>query len=202
MVIVLATNNRDKVAEIKRIFNLPGVQLLTLEDFPGAPHPLEDGNTLEENALKKAKEMAEFTGLPTIADDTGLEVDALGGKPGVCSSRFAGERATYAQNVARLLEEMAEVPDDKRNACFRCVAVYYSPSLQIIEEGRIEGIILRERRGNGGFGYDPVFYVPEEGKTFAELDIAEKNAISHRGQAFRRLAQALTTQILAHNLNS
>lgn len=193
--LVLATNNRDKVREIEKIFVVPGVELLNLTDFPGAPLVVEDGNTLEENALKKAKEIAVFTGLPTIADDTGLEVDFLGGRPGVYSSRYAGEGATYAQNIAKLLREMENAPDEQRTARFRCVAAFYSPELQFTEEGRLEGVILRERRGDQGFGYDPVFFLPAQGKTLAEMTTIEKNRLSHRGQAFRRLAQSLMTRI-------
>jgi XTP/dITP diphosphohydrolase len=170
---------------------LPGVVWHTLDEFPNSPVVVEDGNTLFENALKKAYMVAEFAGLPTIADDTGLEVDALNGQPGVFSARFAGENATYAQNVTKLLEVMQTVPDSQRQAHFRCIAVYYRPDLTLSEEGRIDGIILRQARGKGGFGYDPVFFLPEIGRTFAEMDLSEKNLISHRGQAFARLAQKL-----------
>lgn len=191
MDILIATNNRDKVREIKRVFDIPGVVLHTLDEFPDCPKVVEDGNTLLENALKKASMVAEFTGLPTIADDTGLEVEALNGQPGVFSARFAGEEATYAQNVAKLLAVMQAVPDADRQAHFRCVAVYFRPDLTVSEEGRIDGMILRERRGEGGFGYDPIFFVPEAGLTFAEMPLSDKNAISHRGQAFARLAAKL-----------
>lgn len=191
MDILIATNNRDKIREIKQVFLLPEVVWHTLDEFPDSPIVVEDGNTLFENAFKKAYMTAEFTGLPTIADDTGLEVDALNGRPGVFSARFAGENATYTQNVAKLLEVMQTVPDSERQAHFRCVAVYYRPGLTLSEEGRIDGIILRQVRGTGGFGYDPVFYIPETGRTFAEMDLSEKNSISHRGQAFARLAKKL-----------
>ncbi|MCK9560131.1 MAG: RdgB/HAM1 family non-canonical purine NTP pyrophosphatase [Candidatus Marinimicrobia bacterium] len=191
MDILIATNNRDKIREIKRVFVLPEVVWHTLDEFPNSPVVVEDGNTLFENALKKAYMVAEFAGLPTIADDTGLEVDALNGQPGVFSARFAGENATYAQNVNKLLEVMQTVPDSQRQAHFRCIAVYYRPDLTLSEEGRIDGIILRQARGKGGFGYDPVFFLPEIGRTFAEMDLSEKNLISHRGQAFARLAQKL-----------
>lgn len=193
MNILIATNNRDKVREIKQAFQMPALIIHTLDEFPDCPQVVEDGNTLFENALKKASMVAKFTGLPTIADDTGLEVDALDGQPGVYSARFAGEQATYAQNVAKLLEVMQSIPDSERQAHFRCVAVYYRPDLMVTEEGRIDGIILRNVRGNGGFGYDPVFYVPSIDRTFAEMDLAAKNAISHRGQAFRRLSATLKT---------
>jgi len=193
MNILIATNNRDKVREIKQAFQMPALIIHMLDEFPDCPQVVEDGNTLFENALKKASMVAKFTGLPTIADDTGLEVDALDGQPGVYSARFAGEQATYAQNVAKLLEVMQSIPDSERQAHFRCVAVYYRPDLMVTEEGRIDGIILRNVRGKGGFGYDPVFYVPSIGRTFAEMDLAAKNAISHRGQAFRRLSATLKT---------
>ena len=139
--------------------------------------------------------LAEFTELPTISDDTGLEVDALGGKPGVYSSRFAGENVSYDDNVEKLIREIMPFPKEKRTARFRTVAVFYQPDMVIAEEGVIEGTILTERRGSGGFGYDPIFYIPEKGKTFAELDHDEKNAISHRGQAFSRLYKSLKRQL-------
>jgi len=193
--IVLATNNRDKVREIEQIFAIPDIKLLSLVDFPGAKPVEEDGNTLVENALKKAREISVFTGLPAIADDTGLEVDALGGRPGVYSSRYAGEGATYAQNIEKLLRELTQIPDSQRTARFRCVAAFFSPKLQMTEEGALKGVILRERRGESGFGYDPIFFLPELNKSLAEMTMDEKNAISHRGQAFRRLAQRLQTQM-------
>jgi len=193
--ILISSNNRDKIREIRNIFELPRVQLITLDAYPGAPEVIEDGNTLYENALKKAMMLTEFTGLPTISDDTGLEVDALGGRPGVYSSRYAGENASYDDNVEKLIREIGAFPAEKRTARFRTVAVFYHPDRVISEEGTVEGLILTERRGAGGFGYDPIFYIPEKGKTFAELTTGEKNAISHRGKAFTRLCTSLQHQI-------
>ncbi|MGC9365039.1 MAG: XTP/dITP diphosphatase [Fidelibacterota bacterium] len=189
--ILISSNNPDKIKEIRAIFRLPGVELLTLADFPDAPEVIEDGNTLSENALKKASMLNEFSGLPTIADDTGLEVDGLNGQPGVYSARYAGENASYADNVQKLIQEIQNVPEERRSARFRTVAVFYHPEIVLRAEGTIEGQILTEQRGQNGFGYDPIFYVPAYRKTLAELSPREKNAISHRGQAFTRLYQSL-----------
>ncbi len=195
MKILIASNNQDKIKEIRKTFRLPDVELITLDQFPEASPVIEDGNTLYDNALKKASMLNKFTGLPTISDDTGLEVDALNGAPGVYSARFAGENATYDDNVEKMIGLIASIPENKRNARFRTVALFYHPDLIISEEGSIEGKILTERRGTGGFGYDPIFFVPEKGKTFAELTHAEKNAISHRGLAFSRLYKSLQQQL-------
>jgi len=195
MKLLISSNNQDKIREIRSIFQLPGVELITLESFPDAPIVEEDGNTLLENALKKASMLSKFTGLPTISDDTGLEVDALNGRPGVYSARFAGENASYDDNVEKMLREMQSVPEKDRTARFRTVAVFYHPDLTIHEEGVLEGYILSLRRGRGGFGYDPIFYVPGKNKTLAEMSHDEKNAISHRGQAFSRLYKSLLTQL-------
>ncbi len=189
--ILISSNNPDKIKEIRAIFRLPGVELLTLADFPDAPEVIEDGNTLSENALKKASMLNEFSGLPTIADDTGLEVNGLNGQPGVYSARYAGENASYADNVQKLIREIQNVPEERRSARFRTVAVFYHPEIVLRAEGTIEGQILTEQRGQNGFGYDPIFYVPAYRKTLAELSPREKNAISHRGQAFTRLYQSL-----------
>ena len=195
MKILISSNNQDKINEIRAIFQLPGVNLVTLDIFPDAPAVVEDGNTLYENALKKASMLYEFSGLPTISDDTGLEVDALNGRPGVYSARFAGENASYADNVEKMIREMQSVPKKARTARFRTVAIFYHPDLTIHEEGIIEGTILSERHGNGGFGYDPIFYIREKNKTLAEMSRDEKNAISHRGQAFSRLYKSLIKQL-------
>ena len=189
--IVLATHNRDKLKEIRRLLDPAQFELLTLDDFDDFPEIEEDGATLEENALKKAREVYRATGLLSVADDTGLEVDALGGRPGVYSSRFAGENASYADNVRKLLEEMKDVPPDERTARFRCVVAIVDRRRETTVEGVCEGRITTEPRGQGGFGYDPVFWVPEAGKTFAEMSAEEKNTISHRGRAFRKAAQVL-----------
>lgn len=192
--LVFATANPDKVAEIREILaNLPGVELVARP--PQAPDVIEDGATLEDNARLKARALRDFTGLAAVADDTGLEVDALDGAPGVASARYAGEEATYAENVAKLLDQLGRLPDGggDRRACFRTVAlVAFSNGTELIGEGSVTGHIARSPRGEGGFGYDPVFVADESGgKTFAEMTPDEKHALSHRGNAFRALATAL-----------
>jgi XTP/dITP diphosphohydrolase len=211
MKLVLATHNRDKVGEIRGILSGLDVSLLTLDDFPGAPVPAEDGETLEANALLKARAIRAFTGLSALADDTGLEVDALEGAPGVRAARFAGEGASYAQNRARLLEALAGVPEEKRTARFRCVIAValgaaerervaralaaapdrdfgarIDPALGVdalVGEGAMGGRITTAESGSGGFGYDSVFYDPGAGRTLAQMTAAEKNARSHRYRA-------------------
>jgi len=211
MKLVLATHNRDKVGEIRGILSGLDVKLLTLDDFPGAPVPAEDGETLEANALLKARAIRAFTGLTALADDTGLEVDALDGAPGVRAARFAGEGASYAQNRARLLEALADVPEARRSARFRCVIAValgeaerervaralaarprrdfgarVDPALGVdalVGEGLLAGSITTEEIGAGGFGYDCVFYDPTAGRTLAQMTAAEKNARSHRYRA-------------------
>ena len=196
--ILVASHNPDKAAEIKTIFESTGVQVQTLDAFKKAPEVVENGNTLEENALKKAHEIYDFTGIPTLADDTGLEVDALNGAPGIYSARFAGENATYDDNVNKLLVEMETVADKNRTARFRTVAAFYDGTHTITSDGAVEGIILRSRRGDGGFGYDPVFESLETKQTFAEMTSNAKNAISHRGRALRKLYLQLQKQQLIH----
>ena len=191
MKIVLATKNKDKIREIKKILSDLPVEIKTMADFEGIPDVEEDGATLEENAIKKATEFHKFTGLPAIADDTGLEVDALNGAPGVYSSRFAGEEASYEDNRKKLLRELENVPEAKRGAQFRCVVAFADGSRRMTTEGIVRGKILQEERGDSGFGYDPVFWVPEFEKTFAEIDLEKKNAISHRGIAFRKMKAEL-----------
>jgi len=195
MDILISSNNKDKIKEIKKVFNNKDVNLLTLDKFPDAPEVIEDGNTLFDNAYKKAKLLFDFTGIPTIADDTGLEVDALNGAPGVYSARYAGENVTYDDNVNKLIEEMKNIVDGNRTARFKTVAVYYSREINFYEEGACEGIILRERKGTGGFGYDPIFYVEELNKSFAEMKSKEKNKISHRGIAFQKLHSSFQQKV-------
>jgi len=186
MELVLATRNEDKIREIKEILVSGEFQIYSLLDFPELPPILEDGKTLEENAFKKAKFCIEHTKMTSLADDTGLEVYALGGKPGVLSSRYAGVGATYEDNVRKLLKEMEDVPVTERGARFRCVVVIVETDGKIYEaEGSLEGKITIEPRGRSGFGYDPVFLIPSLGKTLAELSLEEKNRISHRGIAVR-----------------
>lgn len=189
--LVLSTGNQDKIVEIKNLLQHLEIEILTLDAFPGAPDVVEDGETLEENAIKKARAIADFTGLPAVADDTGLEVNYLDGAPGVYSSRYSGEHATYADNVNKLLRELMGVPREKRGARFRYVAAFCNQNDCRTIEGKCEGVIGEERRGTGGFGYDPVFYVQEHGRTFAEMDLELKNRISHRAKAFLKLRELI-----------
>ena len=185
---VIATFNRDKAAELHALLALPDVTLVTLADWPGATPPEETGTTLLENARIKARAAAALTGLPAIADDTGLEVDALGGAPGVHAARYSGPDATYASNVAKLLRELGDVPAEERIARFHTVCVAAWPDgTEISADGALAGTITEAARGTNGFGYDPVFVPKGETRTYAELSDAEKNAISHRAKAVRGL---------------
>jgi XTP/dITP diphosphohydrolase len=192
--LVVASANPDKVAEIVAVLSAAtGVELAPRP--PDAPDVVEDGHTLLDNARLKARALVEATGLPAVADDTGLEVDALGGAPGVYAARYAGEHATYADNVAKLLHALAALPDEggERRARFKTVALTAFPDgSEVWAEGVMEGTIATAPRGENGFGYDPVF-VPAggDGRTFAEMAPAEKDAVSHRGRAFRSLAGLL-----------
>lgn len=192
MQVVLATRNRDKLKEIRKILAPFAIRVVSLARFPGAPEVEEDGRTLEENAAKKALAIARFTGKLTLSDDTGLEVDVLRGRPGVRSARFAGPKASYRENYEKLLCVMRKVPQKKRGAAFRCVVAVASPDRLIkLCQGNIRGRITREPAGKGGFGYDPVFWVPRLGKTFSEVSPAVKNQISHRARAFRKAGEYL-----------
>jgi XTP/dITP diphosphohydrolase len=183
--LVLATRNRHKGEELAALLGGLGITIRTLDEFPDAPEVVEDGDTCEANAIKKARVIAEFTGLPAVADDTGLEVDALGGRPGVYAARYAGEDATYEDNCRKLLLELTDVPRERRTARFLTVAAIALPSDGIrVAQGILEGEIAVEASGTLGFGYDPVFLIPELGKTLAELSADQKNAISHRAKAF------------------
>ncbi len=193
MKIVLATSNRGKIEEIKKI--LSGTDILTLDDFPALRMPPETGRTFRDNALSKALFVAENTRLPALADDSGLEVDALDGRPGVFSARYAGAQATDEENYLKLLEEMKGIPVEKRKARFRCVMALAFPDEDgkraFTFDGVFEGFVFTEPRGEKGFGYDPIFFVPDRGKTVAELTLEEKNAISHRARALRKLKDFL-----------
>ena len=191
MKIVLATHNHDKEIELQHSLRGLGVEICSLSEYPDIGEIEETGATLLENSLLKAHTVHGRTGLPAIADDTGLEVDALDGAPGVYSARFAGVDATYEDNVNKLLSAMEDVPDDMRSARFRTVLSFVDEIQELWTEGSIEGRITEDSRGNMGFGYDPVFYVPRLEKTFAELSIAEKNKISHRGLALQKLRKIL-----------
>ncbi len=189
---VLATFNRHKTAELESLLSLPDLVLEALVDFEGAVSPEEDGETLLDNARIKARSALAFTGLPVIADDTGLEVDALDGAPGVHAARYAGPQATYEDNVAKLLLALEVSRDAARTARFRTVCVALWPEgREAVAEGVLEGTIVAEARGTNGFGYDPVFVPAGETRTLAEMNDSEKNAISHRGRAARALAGAL-----------
>lgn len=200
MDILLATANKDKALELGNLLRPLGIQIKTLLDFPLAEQIEETGETLEENALLKARAGFRLSGLPTIADDTGLEVMALNGEPGVYSSRFAGENATYADNVRKLLEVMESVPDDRREGRFVTVAAYVDKAVEIVASGQVAGQITRYPRGAGGFGYDPVFLVDETQKTYAEMSLTEKNQMSHRAHAFQNLLTQLQSQPLFKKL--
>lgn len=184
--VVFASRNRGKARELAALIDGAGIELLSLADLPGAPDVVEDGETFEENAAKKARTIAVWSGLPAVADDSGLEVDAIDGAPGVRSARFAGEGATDADNNAKLLRLMADVPLERRTARFVSVIAVATPDGSVrTVRGTCEGMIGREPRGTGGFGYDPLFIVPECGLTLAEMDLTTKNRFSHRGRAFR-----------------
>jgi XTP/dITP diphosphohydrolase len=195
--LVLATANPDKVTEIAAVL-ADGLEVELVPRPTDVPDVVEDGETLLDNARLKARALVVATGLASVADDTGLEVDALDGAPGVSSARYAGENVTYADNVAKLLAELAARPDGggDRTARFRTVAMASFPDgSELWADGAVEGTIAPEAVGTGGFGYDPVF-VPSEGdgRTFAEMTPSEKNAISHRGRAFRALSDALAAR--------
>ena len=191
MKIVLATHNHDKEIELQHSLRGLDVDICSLSEYPDIGEIQETGTTLLENSLLKAHTVHDRTGLPAIADDTGLEIDALDGAPGVYSARFAGLNATYEDNVNKLLSVMEDVSDDMRSARFRTVISFVDEIQELWTEGFIEGRITEDPRGNMGFGYDPVFYVPRLDKTFAELSTAEKNKISHRGIALQKLRKIL-----------
>jgi len=190
--VVIATRNSGKLREIQAILAPLGLKILSLRDFPGIPEIIEDGRTFEENAAKKAAAVSRQTGRMAIADDSGLAVDALQGRPGVFSSRYAGEKATDAERYQKLLEEMAGTPRGKRGAAFICAMAVAAPDGKAeTVAGQCRGEIAMAPRGSHGFGYDPVFYLPEWGKTMAELEPEIKNRISHRARALEKLKQVL-----------
>ena len=196
MKLVIATRNAGKLTEVSAYLDNPGIDILSLADFPDIPDIEENGETFIENALIKARHAAQLTGLPAIADDSGLEVDALQGAPGIYSARYSGVGASDADNVRLLLDNLKEVPEAQRSARFQCLMVYMRHAKDptpIICQGTWEGRILFEPVGENGFGYDPVFYVPEELCSAAQLPAEVKNRLSHRGQALRQLLQALGT---------
>lgn len=197
MEIVLATRNKKKIEEIKRITAGLPITVLSLDDFPGCPEVVEDQDTFEGNAVKKAVEIARCTGKPALADDSGLEVDALNGAPGVYSARYAGEPASDVRNVEKLLREMQQVPDAKRGARFVCcMALAYPEGIVQTFFGYAEGRIGRVPRGERGFGYDPVFIPEGHDRTFAEMSGAEKDRLSHRGEALQKVTKFLEKKAL------
>ena len=200
--LILATRNQHKIEEIKKILADSQIEILTLEDFPDVPEVEETGKTLEENAILKAKAVYNATGIPALADDSGLEVDVLDGAPGIMSARFAGPGCppeADKDNNLKLLDLLKSVPEEKRGATFRCVVsiVLNQDDVRIVE-GQVGGFITHKEIGENGFGYDPVFFYPKLDKTFAELKPEEKNRISHRGIAFRK-AKELIRKIMSDN---
>lgn len=192
MKLVLATRNRGKVKELQELLAGTGLDVVSLDSFHGIPEVVEDGDTFQANAVKKARQVAEATGEVTLSDDSGLEVDYLGGAPGVISARFAGAEHDDEANNRKLLDLLSGVPWEKRTGRFRCVVAIAVPGGKTeTVEGTCEGIITTEPRGDKGFGYDPLFFVPEYEKTFAELDAIEKNLISHRGKALTKALDVL-----------
>ena len=190
--LLIATRNRDKGREVQEMLGDLGVSIKTLEDFPQVGEIEEDADTLEGNALKKAKEAYRATGLPTIADDTGLEVGYLNGEPGVYSARYAGSRATYAENCAKLLKRLRGVPPRRRNARFRSVIAFSSGEGRTrVVEGICSGVITEAPRGQNGFGYDPVFLPTGHSATFGEMSPEQKNRVSHRARAIAELRTIL-----------
>jgi XTP/dITP diphosphohydrolase len=190
--IVLATGNAGKLKEIREIFSGINVGIVAQSDFD-TPEAIEDGLSFVENAIIKARNAAAHTGLPALSDDSGIEVDALNGEPGIHSARYAGNDES---NIQRLLRELDGLPDSKRTARFQCVMVYLrhaNDPVPVIAQGAWEGRILQAPQGEGGFGYDPVFYVPERGCSAAELSSEDKNRLSHRGKALRQMLDALAS---------
>ena len=185
MQIVLATHNKGKMSEINNLLS-SSYEVLTLDHFPNIKEIPETGKTLKENAFIKARTVFEMTGLPSLADDTGLEVESLGGDPGVYSARYAGEQASYQDNCEKLLKNMMRVPKKDREAKFRTVIAYKDDNRELSCDGSVKGEIAQSPTGSFGFGYDSVFYYPPLEKTFAELSEEEKNSISHRGRALRK----------------
>ena len=197
LTLVMATRNAGKVRELAELLRDLDVRLLSLDDFPELPEIPEEGATFAENALAKAQTVARLTGLPALADDSGLEVEALGGRPGVFSARYAQDRTggrtpSDEDNWRKLLDELREVSPEKRQARFVCeIALAWPNGRLLTTRGEVSGVIAQEPRGTRGFGYDPVFWVPAYEATVAELDLAVKNRISHRGRALQQLKDIL-----------
>lgn len=194
MKLFFATGNKGKVKELEALVQGMDIEVQYMADYPDFVAPPETGSTFKENAQIKARSACAYTGLPSLADDSGLVVDALNGAPGVYSARYSGENATSESNNEKLLDAMADVPDGERTARFCAVlCLSYPDGQDLFSEGTVEGEILREYVGTNGFGYDPLFYVPEKGKGMAEMTMEEKNSISHRSRAFNGLCKALNS---------
>jgi len=187
MKLLLATHNKHKITELKDALKNTGFEILSLDDIPDLPEVIEDGDTLEHNSLKKARELFEHTGIITLADDTGLEVEHLNGEPGVYSARWAGEGCTYKDNCEKLLRELHNVAPNERKASFRCVITLFGKDIFKTAEGVLNGYIIDHYRGTEGFGYDPLFVPEGYNVTLAEMSLDEKNKISHRGLAVKKM---------------
>ena len=190
MKLVFATGNKGKLSEVRKIFENTSYEILSKENFDSFPDVIEDRETFEENAIKKAKEIFEFSGIPAIADDSGLIVEQLNGAPGVYSASYAGENCTYDDNNNKLLKELSAFPEP-HNAAFVCYAAYYDGDLILVVRGELKGMIISEKTGDQGFGYDPVFISDGSKNTLAQYSSEEKNKISHRGKAFESLKKLL-----------
>ena len=196
MELIVSTRNKDKLAELRDLLSDLGLQIRAAAEFDAIPEVEETGETLEENAFLKARAAHKATGLLSLADDTGLEIDALGGAPGVHSARFAGPDQSYDKNLLKVLADMTGIPEAERQARFRtAVAIVFPDGSEASASGMCEGMILTRPRGGGGFGYDPIFFVPETGKTFSEMNLVDKQAISHRGRAMALAKQILQQQL-------
>lgn len=194
--VIFATGNEGKMREIRTILEDSGLEILSLKDAGIDVDIVEDGNTFEENAIIKARKIMEMTGEIVLADDSGLEVDYLNKEPGIYSARYAGENTPYSIKNKMIIDRLEGVPDEKRTARFVCAIAAVFPDGQIVTaKGTIEGIIGYEEKGGNGFGYDPIFYVPEYGCTTAELSMEQKNEISHRGKALREIKKELMKRI-------
>ncbi|HOO70461.1 MAG TPA: XTP/dITP diphosphatase [Spirochaetota bacterium] len=193
MKIIIATKNKNKIKEIKNKFNrIPDLTVVDISSYPDIPDVEETGSTFMENALLKARAITAYTGIPSLADDSGLVVDALGGRPGIFSARYGGEGLTDHDRNMLLLEEMKDVPHEARKARFICSIILYMPDDRYYSaEGQCEGLITESPKGERGFGYDPIFYLPDHHCTMAELDLDEKNRISHRARALDNTAEIL-----------
>jgi len=199
MSFIVATQNKGKLKEIRRVMQSVGIEVEGMDHYSGLVPAIEDGETFAANAQKKAQAIVEQTGKPCLADDSGLAVEALHGRPGVYSARYAGEEATDQDNNDLLLKEMAQVPDGQRQAAFCCVmALCFPDGKCLLFEGRLEGKILRAEQGAGGFGYDPLFQVGDSSCSLAEISLDEKNSISHRGQALKQLVDEINDCNLFH----